>query len=154
MTEFSFPAPVDDEEAPIQFHFEDIRFPLSDPALLQRWIEKVIEKEQCQLYALNFIFCTDSYLHQINVQYLGHDTLTDIITFPYQEPPSIEGDIFISLERVRENAHEFDVTVEAELRRVIIHGVLHLCGYPDKAPDEKRLMTKKEDAALELLNNL
>lgn len=138
------------DEATIQFHFEEVQFELPSEEKLQNWIHDIIDREGCKLSSLNFIFCTDSYLHQINVQYLDHDTLTDIITFPYQEPPLIEGDIFISIDRVRENADSYDVSFYEELLRVISHGVLHLCGYSDKTKEEKARMTGKEDEALQL----
>ena len=92
--------------------------------------------QKAQLIGLSYIFCSDAYLHNINVEYLNHDTLTDIITFPYLSPPEIEGDIFISVDRIRENAQTFQVTFEQELHRVIIHGVLHLCGQGDKTEEE------------------
>jgi len=101
---------------------------------------------ECQLY-----FCSDKYLHQLNVEYLQHDTLTDIITFPYNDPPIVHSDIFISIDRVRENAKELHVSFEQELHRVIIHGILHLCGYKDKTKEEAKLMRQKEEAMLKFL---
>jgi probable rRNA maturation factor len=138
------------EEASIQFHFEEVRFELPHPERLQEWIRKIIARERCRLSSLNFIFCRDSYLHQINARYLDHDSLTDIITFPYQEPPMVEGDVFISIDRVRENAESYDAAFHEELLRVISHGILHLCGYRDKTKEEKARMTEKEDEALRL----
>ncbi len=149
MTEPAFP-----DESPIQFHTEDVTLNLSHPDLLQQWIRSVLLQENCRLESLNFIFCSDEYLHQINLEYLQHDTFTDIITFPYQAPPVVEGDIFISVERVRENAQTFQVPFETELHRVMIHGVLHLCGYLDKSPKEKEAMSKKETEALHLLSEI
>ena len=140
------------EEAKIYFHSEDTPFELLDPTKIAQWIETVILKENHQLNQLNFIFCSDAYLHQINLTYLNHDTFTDIITFPYVEPPLVEGDIFLSIDRIEENAQIFGVTFEKELHRVIIHGVLHLCGYPDKSEAQKKKMREKENQALLLLN--
>jgi rRNA maturation RNase YbeY len=140
-------------EAGISFHDEGSGFMPAHPEKLYTWIEEVIHREGCQLRQLTYIFCSDQYLHQINLEYLNHDTYTDIITFPYDEPPIIHSDIFISVERVRENADTLMVSFEQELHRVIIHGVLHLCGYPDKSEAEARKMRSKEDEALALLNS-
>ena len=139
----------------VQFHFEDtppLVFP--EPEQIVSWIGQIIQREKCRLQLINFIFCSDTYLHQINVQYLHHDTLTDVITFPYQAPPEVAGDIFISIDRIRENAEDYAVTFFQELFRVMIHGVLHLCGFSDKTPAEKSFMTEKEDEALSLLLRL
>ena len=138
----------------IHFHFEEVDFSLPRIHSLKQWIESVATKEKCRVTLLNFVFCTDPYLHQINLDYLNHDTLTDIITFPYTLPPDIEGDIFISIDRVKENAIIFKTSFLNELHRVISHGVLHLCGYHDKSPEEKKLMTQKENEALQLLEHL
>lgn len=115
------------------------------------WIESVVIQRNCQLTGLNYIFCNDSYLHTINVEYLQHDTLTDIITFPMESPPVVAGDIFISTERVADNAKDLGIPYETELRRVIIHGVLHLCGQGDKSEAEATEMRRQEDWALGLL---
>lgn len=140
-------------EAGISFHDEGTGFLPAYPEKLGSWIESVISREGGQLRQLTYVFCSDQYLHQINLEYLEHDTYTDIITFPYAEPPLIHSDIFISVERVRENADTLKVPFEQELHRVIIHGVLHLCGYPDKSEDEARKMRAKEDEALALLDS-
>ncbi len=132
----------------------DAEFELENEEKITEWLVKTIEQEDKSLRLLNFIFCSDHYLLDINQQYLQHDTLTDIITFPYAEPPLVEGDIFISIERVKENAKKFDVSFEQELRRVMAHGVLHLCGYLDKKPKEQALMRSKEDEALALYESL
>lgn len=139
---------------PISFHAEEIDFEPAHPDLLKGWIEKVIAQEKGELNFVNYIFCDDAYLLKLNQEYLQHDTLTDIITFPYHDPPIVEGDIFISIDRIHENAHQFGVSFEQELHRVMIHGVLHLCGYPDKAPEEKATMTQKEDEALLVLKSI
>jgi rRNA maturation RNase YbeY len=148
---FQFILPPEDDdasEATVDFEVVDIEFTLTDTSVISLWIKSIIEKEQCTLSRLNFIFCNDSYLHQINMDYLEHDTFTDIITFPYAAPPIIQGEIFISIDRIRENSTALKTSFQDELRRVIIHGVLHLCGYGDKKPKEKQLMTQKEDDAL------
>lgn len=152
MTEPVFPEEFP-EETSIQFFSEEIDFDYANPELTREWIQQVISRENGQLAgALNYIFCSDDYLYRINLEYLAHDTLTDIITFPYTEPPLVSGDIFVSIERVRENARQFGVAFERELHRVMIHGVLHLCGQGDKTAEEKQEMRVKEDEALQLLD--
>lgn len=148
---FILPPEEEPAETAINFQSEDIDFQLDQPDVIVDWVETVISRENCQLLLLNYIFCSDNYLHQINLEYLRHDTLTDIITFPYAPPPFIQGDIFISIERVRENAENLQLTFNTELCRVMIHGVLHLCGYGDKTAPEKTIMTEKEDEALSYL---
>lgn len=145
------PDPEEEPEQAIVFQAEEIDFSLDDETVVAEWIVSVIHREKCRLSSVNFIFCSDHYLHQINQTYLDHDTLTDIITFPYEEPPLIKGDIFISIDRIRDNADQLQLAFPDELHRVIIHGVLHLCGYGDKTPNEKKRMTQKEDEALQLL---
>ena len=140
-------------DEPIIFNVEDIDFELPDTEGVIAWINRVAESELKRIGAVSYIFCSDDYLMELNVEYLNHDTLTDIITFPYSTAP-IEGDIFISIDRVRENAKDFNVPFEQELRRVIIHGVLHLCGYGDKTDAEAAMMRQKEDAALALYQNV
>ena len=136
-----------DNPPSILFHQEDTVFELPQPGRFIDWIHATIQNEGQELLLLNFIFCSDDYLHQINVHYLHHDTLTDVITFPYHERDEpIQGDIFISIERIRENARKFGVTELEELSRVMIHGVLHLCGYGDKAEEERVEGRAKEDA--------
>jgi len=153
MTEAAFPE-LPQKEAAIQFFSEDIDFEYPTPQIAQAWIEKVIELENCQLASvLNYIFCSDQYLHNLNIEYLNHDTLTDIITFPYSQPPLISGDIFISISRVRANAQQYQVPFQTELHRVMIHGILHLCVYLDKSTEEQQKMRSKENSSLELLSN-
>lgn len=144
----------EEEDQPIAFFTEDIDFIWTDTDKTIQWVEAIIARENRQLLQLTFIFCSDQYLHQINLEYLQHDDYTDIITFPYSQPPYIEGDIFISIERVRENATTYASSFEQELRRVIIHGVLHLCGYPDKTAPEAAAMRTKEEEALTLWASL
>lgn len=135
--------------ATVNFFNEDITFTLKDKIKLKNWIRNTIKAEGKTLRELNFVFCSDTYLLDINQQYLNHDTLTDIITFDNSEhKDSITGDIFISYERVRENAGHFNVSVADELHRIIIHGTLHLLGYKDKSKKDKTLMTQKEDQYL------
>lgn len=136
---------------PINFFYEEIDFLVEKPVQLKQWIADVVKREGVKLKELNFIFCSDVYLHQINTSYLNHDTYTDIITFDNSdEPGTIEGDIFISIERVRENSQSFQKSFTEELYRVIIHGVLHLIGYNDKTPEEQHAMREKEESSLSL----
>lgn len=143
-----------EQEGVINFHSEEIDFELNEFMLKTTWLKKIIEQENKLLLLLNFIFCSDNYLHKINVEYLQHDTYTDIITFPLSEFPNIEGDIFISIDRVKENASKFKVSFEHELNRVLSHGILHLCGYGDKTTEEAKIMRKKENEALALLESM
>ncbi len=137
----------------IHFFEEDIRFNLKNKNKVKAWIKATITTEGYRLNELNYIFCSDSYLLTINQQYLAHDTYTDIITFDTSEKERvIEGDIFISIERIRENAEKFEVGFTNELHRVIIHGALHLLGYHDKKSADKELMTSKEDQYLGIRN--
>jgi len=130
----------------INFFEEGISFTLKDKAKVRTWVTDTVIAEGYRLKELNYIFCSDEYLLQINQQYLNHDTLTDIVTFDNSEiPGNITGDIFISIERIRENASKFNVSERDELHRVIIHGALHLLGYTDKSKADKVKMTEKED---------
>jgi rRNA maturation RNase YbeY len=130
----------------ICFFNEEISFNLKNKTIIRSWINQTIIQEKHQLEELNFIFCSDNYLLKINKEYLNNDTYTDIITFDNSSlPHEIIGDIFISIDRVKENAKSFDTTFINELNRVIIHGVLHLLGYKDKSKNDKALMTQKED---------
>jgi probable rRNA maturation factor len=136
--------------AAINFFLEDISFSLKNKIKLRNWIKNTIESEGKKLGELNFIFCSDTYLLEINQQYLKHDTFTDIITFDSSEVEGIiNGDIFISYERVQENAAKFSTSIPNELHRIIIHGTLHLLGYKDKTKPAKALMTQKEDEYLQ-----
>ncbi|CAL2080608.1 rRNA maturation RNase YbeY [Tenacibaculum sp. 190524A02b] len=135
----------------IQFNYEN-NFKLLDEEKTNTWIQKCIEKEGFELGEVNYIFCDDDYLHKINVEFLQHDTLTDIISFDYTMGKEVNGDIFISTERVEENAKEFNVSFENELHRVIIHGILHYLGFKDKTDEEKEIMRAKENECLEILN--
>ena len=133
-------------QIPINFFTEDLVFTLKSKGLLRSWIKDTIVSEKHHLTLLNFIFCSDDYLLEINRKYLNHDTLTDIITFDNSEENlKIIGDIFISVDRVRENALKMGINEKDELHRVIIHGTLHLLKYLDKPKSAKILMTQKED---------
>jgi probable rRNA maturation factor len=130
----------------IQFFEEDIAYKLKNKTAVRQWINETVQAEGFKLKELNYIFCSDDYLLQINQQYLDHDTYTDIVTFDNSEKDKvIVGDIFISIERIRENALKFNITETDELHRVIIHGALHLLGYKDKSASDKQKMTLKED---------
>jgi rRNA maturation RNase YbeY len=132
----------------IQFFSEEISYLVKQKTLLRKWISAVIQSEGFKAGPINVIFCRDQYLHKINVEYLDHDTYTDIITFDYSTGSEISGDLFISLERIRENAKQFSIKSIDELHRVIIHGILHLCGFGDKTADEKEIMREKENIYL------
>ena len=136
---------------PVYFFEEDISFNLNKEESIQSWIENIIQTEKRVLGDLNFIFCSDQHLHEINLNYLKHDTYTDIITFDNSENvEEISGDIFISVDRVEANSRDMAIAFDEELNRVMIHGVLHLIGYNDKTDEEKRQMREKEDACLSL----
>lgn len=135
----------------INFHYEN-DFSLKNEVQIINWIKYVIKSENKELTELNYIFSDDEYLHKINLQFLNHDTLTDIITFDNCVGNKLQSDIFISTERVKENAIEFNVLFEEELKRVIIHGVLHLCGYKDKSDEEAALMRQKENEKINMFH--
>jgi len=136
----------------INFFTEDINYTLKQKAKIRTWIIETIKEEGYSLKELNFILCSDEYLLRINIDYLQHDDYTDVITFDNAEQlKTIVGDIFISVERIKENAQQFGSNIEAELCRVMIHGTLHLLGYKDKTKAAKSQMTAKEDQYLELL---
>lgn len=140
--------------ASVRFFTEDLQFKLPHPRKTSNWIKATILKERKEPGNLNFIFCSDEYLHSINVQYLNHTTYTDIVTFDNSETKElIEGDVFISVERIKENASKFNTSFDEELHRVIIHGVLHLIGYSDKGTTNKAAMRRKEDTYLSLRKN-
>ncbi len=137
----------------IHFFTEDTSFILKQKTPVRNWIVATIEAEAYRLKELNFIFCSDAYLLEMNQGYLNHDTYTDIITFDNSDTPKkIVGDIFISIDRIHENAKNFEVSEKDELHRVIIHGVLHLLGYADKGKEKKAQMTDKENQYLSLRN--
>jgi len=135
----------------IEFNFET-DFELKNPIKLQKWISETIISEGFELGELLYIFCDDEYLHKLNIEYLNHDTLTDVISFDYNIGKIINGEIYISVERVAENAIDFKTDFENELHRVMIHGVLHFCGYKDKSNTEERIMRQKEEECLRRLS--
>ena len=135
----------------ISFNYET-DFELSSESDFTTWIQNVIASENKEEGDINYIFCDDEYLHKINVEYLNHDTLTDIISFDYSEGNFLHGDIFISIVRVAENAKEFNVSLENELKRVMAHGVLHYCGYKDKSEQDELLMRQKEDEKIKMFH--
>lgn len=134
----------------INFNYETV-FSLDNEEQLSEWIVGVISEEGCQLEEVNYIFCDDAYLHKLNVEFLNHDTLTDIISFDYSVGKNIQGDIYISVERVADNANDFNVSINEELQRVMVHGVLHYCGYKDKTDCDAKLMREKENHYLSQL---
>ncbi|MDR0228228.1 MAG: rRNA maturation RNase YbeY [Flavobacteriaceae bacterium] len=135
----------------IIFNYET-PFELKNEESYEEWLEAVIESEGFLTGELNYIFCDDAYLHEINVKYLDHDTYTDIISFDYTEGQLVSGDIFLSIERVRENAVEFGVEFEEELLRVMVHGVLHYIGFKDKTDEEASLMRSKEEEKMKMFH--
>lgn len=138
----------------IRFFVEDVHFNLNQKQIIRHWIKNTIREEGFFLSELNYIFCSDKHLLSINQDFLQHDTLTDIITFDFSENTStIEGEIYISIERIKENALNLNIPLQKEINRVIIHGVLHLCGYGDKSRQEKKKMIQKEDYYLEKLDS-
>ena len=134
----------------IYFSTENIDFELEDVSRVKKWITAVVDAQGKRVGNLNYLFCDDAYLIGVNQTYLNHDTYTDIITFDYVEGNVVSGDILISVERVRENAHLFNTSFEQELHRVIIHGVLHLLGQADKSDEDAAEMRCKEESALDL----
>lgn len=131
----------------INFNYET-DFKLTQESDISEWISSVIASEGCKEGEINYIFCDDAYLHKLNVEFLEHDTLTDILSFDYCIGKELHGDIYISVERVKENASEYSTAFEGELQRVMVHGILHYCGYKDKTEIEQNEMRSKEDLYL------
>ena len=138
----------------IYFSTENIDFELENELKVKKWILEVVGTQGKRVGNLNYLFCDDAYLINVNRTYLDHDTYTDIITFDYVEGNVVSGDILISVERVRENALLFNTSFEQELKRVIIHGVLHLLGQADKSDEDAAEMRRKEESALALWNTI
>lgn len=134
----------------IYFHLEEVEFQLGNEEILQDWLTEVIVTEKKELEEINYIFCSDEYLLKVNQDYLDHDYYTDIITFPYRYQP-IKSDIFISVDRVIENAQKHDSTTSHELHRVMVHGLLHMLGYDDHSDEDVKQMRQKEDYYLAIL---
>jgi probable rRNA maturation factor len=141
--------PFEAPESVISFHMEDVEFDLPSEDTLVAWLVQVAALEGAEMLELNYIFCSDEYLRHINVEYLDHDYYTDVISFPYAET-GIHGDVFISTERVAENAVTNGVSFETELCRVMVHGLLHLAGYDDKTPEAAQQMRSMEDKYLKI----
>ena len=135
----------------INFNYET-DFNLENEEAVTSWLGKVITSENKKEGEINYIFCDDEYLHKINVEYLNHDTLTDIISFDYSMGNELHGDVFVSVERVKDNAADFNVSFEEELKRVLVHGILHYCGYKDKGEAEELLMRVKEDEKIAMFH--
>ncbi|MFT6715604.1 MAG: putative rRNA maturation factor [Saprospiraceae bacterium] len=139
---------------PIHFYSEDVNLKITSKKKVRQWITQTILNEKLTADTISYIFCNDEYLHKMNLKYLNHDTYTDIITFDYSENKSVSGDLFISYDRIKQNASTFKSGVKKELHRVMIHGVLHLCGYRDKTETEKKLMRNKENYYLDCLDTI
>ena len=135
----------------INFNYET-DFNLDNEVAIAAWLGNVITSENKKEGEINYIFCDDEYLHKINVEYLNHDTLTDIISFDYSIGEELHGDIFVSIERVKDNAIDFKVPFEEELKRVLVHGILHYCGFKDKGDAEELLMRSKEDEKIAMFH--
>ena len=135
----------------INFNYET-DFKLDNEDAIAGWLGNVITSENKKEGEVNYIFCDDEYLHKINVEYLDHDTLTDIISFDYSMGNELHGDIFVSIERVKDNAADFNVSFDKELKRVLVHGILHYCGYKDKGETEELLMRSKEDEKIAMFH--
>ena len=135
---------------PIEIFFESVEELTLPEEALKSWLKQAVLDHHKELESLNIILCTDDFLHDLNVQYLDHDTLTDIITFDYNHDDQVNGELYISLDRVEENARENHVSTIEELHRVMIHGVLHLVGYKDKSPEDQTEMRGREDYYLSL----
>lgn len=138
----------------ISFENEDVELKLKNKLILKKWIKQVAESYGFKTGDLTYIFCSDDKILEVNRQYLQHDYYTDIITFDYDEDGVVSGDMFISVDTVRTNAEQYAPSFEDEMHRVIIHGVLHLCGLKDKAPDDEKKMRAAEEKALAMLATL
>ncbi|MGY6522207.1 MAG: rRNA maturation RNase YbeY [Mongoliitalea sp.] len=137
----------------VHFFEENIRFDIKPKAIYKKWLKEIAWTHGKKLGELNYIFCSDEHLYTINVEYLNHHTYTDIITFDNSEEEKlIEGDIFISIDRVRENAEKLSISFETELKRVMSHGLLHLLGYKDKKQEEQQLMRSLEEKSIALFD--
>ena len=135
----------------IEFNYES-EFTLDNEEAIATWLSAVIVSENKTLGEINYIFCDDEYLHKINLEYLNHDTLTDIISFDYTMGNEVGGDIFVSVERVLDNSKDYNTSFVDELKRVLVHGVLHYCGYKDKSPKDEALMRSKEEEKMQMFH--
>ncbi|AKQ47065.1 rRNA maturation factor [Rufibacter radiotolerans] len=140
------------QELPIEFFTEEVDFEVKNETKVKEWLFEIISEYSFEVESLNYIFCSDEYLHQMNVEYLDHDTLTDVITFDNSDIEGvIEGDVFISIDRIVDNATTFNTPIEKELHRVMAHGLLHLLGFDDKTPEKQAIMQSKEEECLALI---
>lgn len=135
----------------ISFNYET-PFILENESVYEDWISRIIVSEGFEEGEINYIFCDDAYLHKINMEYLNHDTLTDIISFDYTVGNVLQGDIFVSVERVQDNAKDYKASFDEELKRVLSHGVLHYCGYKDKSPEDEVIMRNKEEEKIKMFH--
>lgn len=138
----------------IRFFKEDTGFVFKSKTLCRKWLKAVAESEVCMIGDISVIFCSDNYILDVNLKYLQHDYYTDIITFDYCSGNTLSGDLFISVDSVRENSHFYGTEFKNELNRVIVHGVLHLIGYDDHTDEDIKVMRSKEDYYLDLLNKI
>ena len=134
----------------ITYYAEDVKMPAIKKREISAWVKEVASRYGYKVGDISYIFCSDEHILEVNRQYLQHDYYTDIITFDYTEEKKISGDLFISLDTVATNAEKFGATYETELHRVLIHGILHLCGINDKGPGAREIMAKCENEALEI----
>lgn len=133
----------------VHFFTADVHYVVRDKGNIRDWLQRVAIKEKASIESLNIILCSDGFLYRMNVEHLGHNTLTDIITFDYSlSRKRLNGEMYVSIDRVRENAKELKNNIKDELHRVFVHGLLHLCGYSDKSPSKKSEMRNREDRAL------
>jgi probable rRNA maturation factor len=135
----------------ISFNYET-DFELGNEDVFEDWISRVLVSESKKEGDINYVFCDDAYLHKLNVEYLEHDTLTDVISFDYCVGNEIHGDIFISVERVEDNSKDFNVSFEEEMKRVVVHGILHYCGYKDKSGEDEAIMRAKEEEKISMFH--
>ena len=154
--EFPDLSALENNKQSISFHVEEIDFVFEETDKTIHWLKRIAEQESKRIVSLDYVFCSDEYLHKINVEYLNHDTYTDIITFDLGEPTddAISGEIYISIDRVKENAQIHGSQYKDELLRVVAHGLLHLIGYPDKSEQEALVMRGKEEDALRTYKEL
>ncbi|MCW2117985.1 rRNA maturation RNase YbeY [Flavobacterium sp. 7A] len=135
----------------ISFNYEN-EFVLENEEAYETWLSAVIVSESKKEGEINYIFCDDEYLHKINLEYLNHDTLTDIISFDYSMGNELHGDVYVSIERVIDNAKDFEVSFDEELKRVLVHGILHYCGYKDKGEKDEVIMRSKEEEKMKMFH--
>jgi len=140
--------------ADIAFLHHDRSYSWQDEQTLSQWLILIADRENLTIQSLSFVYCSDEYLLEINQQFLAHDYYTDVITFDLSNSDAIEGEVYISLDRIQDNSENLNESFERELCRVMAHGLLHLCGYADKSPDEKEVMRRKEGECLSLLSDV